>query len=107
MWKFRVKCHFGTGEKVQNRFSTWLLGRLSWTSDQNDFNYFQSTSHPILPIKFLVNGPFYSGEVQNRFQDDNCGGHLVFPIGMIYGHLVFLSGTILTIFDHPDAFYQV
>ena len=22
---------------------------------------------PILPIKFRVNGPFYSGEVQNRF----------------------------------------
>ena len=33
------------------------------------------------------------------FQDGNCGGHLVFPIG-----------TILTIFlskRHPDAFYQV
>ena len=27
-------------KKVQNRFSTWLLGRPSWISDQNDFSYF-------------------------------------------------------------------
>ena len=26
--------------KSQNRFSTWLLGRPFWISDQNDFNYF-------------------------------------------------------------------
>ena len=38
---------------------------------------------PILPIKFQINGPFYSGEVEIDFQDGNCGGHLVFPIGMI------------------------
>ena len=38
--KFRVNFPFGSGEKVQNRFSTWLLGRPSWISDQNDFSYF-------------------------------------------------------------------
>ena len=62
-------CPFGSGEKVRNRFSKWLLGRPSWISDQNDFSYFfylQVT--PILPIKFRANGPFYSGEeVQNSF----------------------------------------
>ena len=26
--------------KVQNRFSTWLLGRPSWICNQNDFSYF-------------------------------------------------------------------
>ena len=29
---------FGLEEKVQNRFSTWLLGWPSWISDQNDFS---------------------------------------------------------------------
>ena len=58
-----VNCLFGSRGKVQNRFSTRLLGQPSWISDQNDYIYF-----PILPIKFWVNGPFYSGgEVQNRF----------------------------------------
>ena len=32
-------------KKVQNRFSTWLLGQPSWIFDQNDFSYFWSTSH--------------------------------------------------------------
>ena len=27
--KFRVSCRFGLGEKVQNRFSKWRLGRPS------------------------------------------------------------------------------
>ena len=27
-------------KKVQNKFSTWLLGRPSWISNQNDFSYF-------------------------------------------------------------------
>ena len=40
---------------------------------------------PMLPIKFRVTGPFYSGE--EDFQDGNFG-HLIFPIG-----------TILAIFD--------
>ena len=35
---------------------------------------------PILPIKFRVNGPFYSG---TDFQDGNCGGHPVFQIEAI------------------------
>ena len=44
--KFRVSCPLYTGENVQNRFSTWLLGRQSWISNQNYFSYFWSTSHP-------------------------------------------------------------
>ena len=41
-----VNCPFGSGEKVQDRFSTWLLGRPPWISNQNDFSYFWSISHP-------------------------------------------------------------
>ena len=40
--KFQVNWPFGSGE-VQNRFSRW---QPSWISDQNDFTYFWSTSHP-------------------------------------------------------------
>ena len=38
--KFRVNWPFCPEEKVLNRFSTGLLGRLSWISNQNDFSYF-------------------------------------------------------------------
>ena len=37
--KFQVNCPFGSGEKIQNRFSTGLLGQPSWISDLNDFSY--------------------------------------------------------------------
>ena len=40
LMKFRVNWPFGSEEKFQNRFSTWLLGQPSWISDQNDFSYF-------------------------------------------------------------------
>ena len=52
----------------------------------------------MLPSKFGVNLPFGSGEeAKIDFQD---GGHS--------GHLGFLIGMILAIFDlHPDASYQV
>ena len=79
--KFRVNCPFGSGEKVQNRFSTWLLGRPSWISDQNDLAIFDLQVTPLLPIKFRAYG--LSIQVKKRkidFQDGNCGGHLVFPI---------------------------
>ena len=78
-----MNCPFGSGEKVQNRFSTWLLGQPSWISDQNDFSYlFINKSTPILPIEFLV-----TGSIQEKFkidnQDGNCRGQLVFLIGAI------------------------
>ena len=38
--KFRVSWPFGSGEKVQNRFSKWQLRQPSWISDQNIFSYF-------------------------------------------------------------------
>ena len=41
--KFEVKWPFGSGEERKNRVSNW---RPSWISDQNDFNYFLSTSLP-------------------------------------------------------------
>ena len=47
-------------KKVQNRFSTWLLGWRSWISDQNDFSYFLSTSHPDTSYLF-------ESIVKNRF----------------------------------------
>ena len=43
--KFRVNWSFYSGE-VQNRFSRWRLWWPYWISDQNNFSYFWSTSHP-------------------------------------------------------------
>ena len=94
-----VNCPFGSGEKVQNKFSTWLLGRPPRISDQNDFSYFCSTSHPDTSYQFRVNEPFYSGEEVQQVQDGNCGGQLVFPIEKILA--IFLS------ISHPDVFYRV
>ena len=82
-----VNCPFGSGEKVQNRFSTWLGCPIRMTSA-----IFNLQVTPILPIKFRVNGAFISGdEVQKkkkRFSRWQQWRHLVFPIG-----------TILAIFD--------
>ena len=33
-------------KKRKNKFSKWPPWRPSWISDQNDFSYFWSTSHP-------------------------------------------------------------
>ena len=38
--KFPVNQLFGSEEKFQNKFPTWLLGWQSWISDQNEFRYF-------------------------------------------------------------------
>ena len=62
-----VDCTFCSGEKVQNRFSTWLLWQPSWILIRMILPIFDQQVTPILPIKFRVSGPFYSGEVQNRF----------------------------------------
>ena len=51
---FRIK-------KVQNRFSTWLLRRPSWISDQNDFIYFCST------IFKSIGNSFQEKKGKNRF----------------------------------------
>ena len=42
--KFRVNWPFGSG-KANNRFSRWPPWWPSWISNQNNFSYFQSTSH--------------------------------------------------------------
>ena len=42
--KFPVNWSFGSGEKVQNRFSKWRLWQSSWISDRNNLSYFWSTS---------------------------------------------------------------
>ena len=44
--KFGVNWPFSSGEEAKNRFSRWQPWRPSWISDQNDFSYFWSTSHP-------------------------------------------------------------
>ena len=74
---------------IKNRFSTWLLGQPSWTSDRMILAIFYLQVTPILLIKFQLNWPsIQEKKFKIAFQDGNCGSHLVFPIG-----------TILAIFD--------
>ena len=65
--KFRVNCSFGSGEKVQNRFSTGLPGRPSWISDLVILVTFDLQVILILPV-VLSQWSFCSGEeIQNKF----------------------------------------
>ena len=45
----------------------------------------------MLPTKFQVNWPFGSGEVKNIFLDGGHGGHLGFPIKMIFAIFIYKS----------------
>ena len=66
---FWVSCLFGSGEKVQNRFSRrppWPQFGISYRNDLNNFFYLQVTL--MLPTTFRVNMPFSSEEEgKNRF----------------------------------------
>ena len=56
----------------------------SWTSDRMILDTFDLQVTPILPIKFRLNWPsIQEKKFKIAFQDDNCGSHLVSPIGMI------------------------
>ena len=106
--KFWVNCPFGSREKVQNRFSTWLLGWPSWISNQNDFSYFCSGEEAknrfsgwrpsrISDLKdfsyiwstsppgcFLPSFKSVGLSVQEKWKIDfQDGSHLRFPIGII------------------------
>ena len=73
---------------IKNRFSTWLLGRPSWTYDRMILAIFDLQVTLTLPIMFRHNWPSIQEKFKIAFQDGNCGSHIVFPIG-----------TILAIFD--------
>ena len=67
-WKTVSYCPFGSRENVQNRFSTWLLGQSSWISDQNDFRYFWSTSHPHTSFQISSQWAFLFRRWSSRWQ---------------------------------------
>ena len=59
---------FGSGEKVQNKFSRWPPWPQFGISYRNDLSYFDLQVTPMLPTKFRVNWPFSSEEEgKNRF----------------------------------------
>ena len=89
--KFQVNWPFGSRKEVENRFSRWRPWRPSWILDLNHFCSFWSTVQvaPIFPSKFGVSWPFGSREVKKKDCQDECHD----------GHLGFLIGTILDIFD--------
>ena len=81
--KFRVNWPFGSGEEAKNRFSRWPPWLPSWISDQNNFSYLCSTSHPDASYQVLR-----QLALKFRRRSKKIGGHLGFP-----------TGTILAIFD--------
>ena len=84
--KFRVKWPFSSEEEAKNRLSRWPPWQPSWISHQNDFSYFWSTSH--LP-SFESIGPSVQDKKRKIKFQNGCHG----------GHLGFLIGVILAIFD--------
>ena len=80
--KFGVNWPFSSGDEVKNRFSRW---QPSWISDQNDFSYFWSTSHPDALYQVWSQLGFSVQEKKRKiyFQDGGHGFHLGFPIRMI------------------------
>ena len=68
-------------------YSTFLLGRLSRISDQNDIY----KSH-----RYFLNGLFYSGEVKNRFS-----------IWQLWRPSCISIGTILTVLDLKSSWYFI
>ena len=86
--KFQVNWLLGLGEEAKKRFSRWPPWP-SWTSNQHDFSYFWSTSHPDASYQVLESAGLSAQEKQKTdFQDGGHGGQLGFPIG-----------TTLTTFD--------
>ena len=70
-------------EKIQNRFSTLLLGRHR-LSNQNDFIYLWSTSHPHTCYQVSSQLAFGFRRRSAKKISKNChGGLLRFPIGII------------------------
>ena len=95
--KFRVNWPFCSEEKVQNRFSTWLLGQPSWISNQNDFSCFWSTSHPYRYCLSSFESLGLSVQ-ENKFKID-------FKDGDFGGHIAFLIWTIFAIFELQSSRY--
>ena len=82
---FGVNWLLGSGEEAKNRFSRWLPWRPSWISNRHDFSYFWSTSHPNASQQVWSRLAFRFRKRSKKieFQDGCHGGHLGFLIGMI------------------------
>ena len=71
--------------RSENRFTrqpSW-----SWISNQNDFSYFWSTSHPMLLI-FWVNWLLVQEKVQKIEWPFSSGSHLVHPSWTVWAMLI-------------------
>ena len=88
--KFQVNWLVGLGEEVKNRFSRWPPWQPSWISNQHDFSYFWSTSHP---------DANYQVWSQLAFGFRKRSEKKIFQDGHHRSHLGLLISTILAIFD--------
>ena len=74
---------------MKKKVSRWPPRQPSWISDPNNLSYFRSTSHPNASYHVESNG--LSVQEKKRKIDFKDGCHS--------GHLGFLIGMILSIFD--------
>ena len=88
--KFWVNWPFNPRELVQNRLSTCLPWRSSWTSDWNDFSCFWITNGRDTSYQVSSQLAFWVKE-KNFEIDFQDGSHGI--------HLGYLIGTVLSIFD--------
>ena len=73
----------GLSGEVQNRFLRWQLWQPSCVSDQNDFSYFRSTSHPDAFYQVSSQLAFRFRRSPIDFQDSKDEDQLGFAIRMI------------------------
>ena len=92
-----VHCPFGSGEKVQNRFSKWTPWPQFGISYRNDLSYFFIYKSPLCVLPSFESTGLSVQKKKGKidFQD---GHHLGFPIGTISAISISTS--------HLDAFYQ-
>ena len=80
--------------KRKKRVSRWSPWWPSWISDPNNLSYFRTTSHP---------NASYQASSQMAFQFRRRSKKIDFQDGCHGGHLGFLIGMILAIFDLQDT----
>ena len=93
--KFRVKWPFSSDEEVK-RFSWWPP---SWISDQNDFSYFWSTSHPDASYQFSNQMALWFRKISEKRVSMAT---MVAILDFQSKQLSYFRST-----SHPIAFYQV
>ena len=92
--------HFGSGEKVYNRFSRWWPWRPFWIFNRNDFTYILSTSQPYNSYQVSSQLSFLFRRTRSKQNFKIVMAILDFRLERLY--LFFICNE-----SHPGTSYQV